>query len=209
MAAQRGEYRKSAQRREAILDAAFKVFSQRGYVATSVSEIAREVGMTQPGLLHHFDGKLALLQAVLERRDLFALETIGARTDIDFLSALVEIARRNQRERGVVQLYAILAAEATNRSHPAHEYFERRFRMIVDGTSRAFEQARAKGLLRPGTDPHQAALESTAFAEGLQLLWLQGFDEIDLVEQTRNSINRYLAEPLPVQGSPLPVAAAL
>lgn len=193
---QRGQYRKSAQRREEIVEAAFAVFARSGYVASSVSEIAREVGMSQPGLLHHFDGKPALLQAVLENRDAKAQQTIAGKEGIDFFRALVDISAESQQQPGIVQLYTILSAEATNDEHPAHDYFVRRSRLIVSEMARAFESAQEQQQLQPGLSPLQAALESVAFTEGLQLLWLQGFVEVDLGEQARTFFNRYFREPL-------------
>ena len=46
--------------RKAILEAALDVFAERGYRGTSLTEIATRVGMTQPGLLHHFGTKADL-----------------------------------------------------------------------------------------------------------------------------------------------------
>lgn len=195
MSIPRGQYRKSAQRREEIIEAAFAVFARSGYAASSVSEVAREVGMSQPGLLHHFDGKPALLQAVLENRDTRA-QRIAGKDGIDFFRALVEISTRNQEERGIVQLYTVLAGEATNREHPAHDYFVRRSRLIVNEMTNAFETAQDLGQLKPGVRPRQAALATMAFTEGLQTLWLQGFVEIDLGAQAREFMGAYFQEEL-------------
>lgn len=53
--------------RSAILDAAERLFAQRGYAATSVREIAQQVEVT-PAMVHYYFGsKHALLQQVLER----------------------------------------------------------------------------------------------------------------------------------------------
>lgn len=54
-------------RRDDFIDAAARLFMGRGYVATSVREIAAEVGCTEAALYYHFkDGKRALLRAVVE-----------------------------------------------------------------------------------------------------------------------------------------------
>jgi AcrR family transcriptional regulator len=196
MAGPRGEYRKSAERRAQILDAAFDVFSRNGYTATSVNEIARVVGISQTGVIHHFaGGKIALLRAVLERRDAAAVSVLAGRTGRDFLRGLVEISRTQRDQRGVVQLYTILAAEATDPEHPARAYFVERFRAIADGVAEAYEQVRAEGGLREGVDPRRAALSSLASIEGLQLLWLDGLD-VDIAEDSRRTINSFLVDPI-------------
>lgn len=50
----------------AILAAAREQFLSRGYQATSTREIARQVGITQPALYHHFSDKEAIFLAVVE-----------------------------------------------------------------------------------------------------------------------------------------------
>ncbi|WP_062201381.1 TetR/AcrR family transcriptional regulator [Demequina salsinemoris] len=192
MAGQRGEYAKSAKRREEILDAAFTVFSRSGFTGATVSEIAREVGMSQPGLLHHYDGKLAMLEAVFERRDQVALDILSGRRDLEFLRGLVEISRRNHEKRDLIRLYTVIAAEATNPDHPAHAHFQRRFDRVVSGTEQAFAQAAELGLLKEGVTPRDAALSSIAQTEGLQLLWLSGFNEIDMAEGARLHMQQFL-----------------
>ncbi|WP_062464098.1 TetR/AcrR family transcriptional regulator [Demequina soli] len=202
MATQRGAYKKSAKRREEILDAAFDVFSRQGYTAASVNEIARTVGMTQPGLLHHFGNKLALLEAVLERRDQLALDILSGRHDVEFLYGLLEIARRNKAVPGLLRLYSILAAESSTPDHPAHAFIARRLGNVVGGTTRAFEEMQERGMLRDGVDPRSAALEITAIAEGLQLLWLQGID-VDMERIIRGHFDSYLETPLDTSAAQL------
>jgi AcrR family transcriptional regulator len=106
MAGPRGEYRKSAERRAQILEAAFTVFAKNGYTASSVNEIARAVGMTQTGVLHHFaGGKIALMRAVMEQRDARSADSLAGLHGRDFLAGLVQISRVQAGQRGVVQLY--------------------------------------------------------------------------------------------------------
>lgn len=52
-------------RRDKIVEEAAKLFMERGYEATSVREISREVGVTEAALYYHFDGKRDLLREVI------------------------------------------------------------------------------------------------------------------------------------------------
>ena len=55
-------------RREQIIDAAMRAFSQKGYSRATNKDIAREAGIT-PGLIYHyFESKEALLKAIIEER---------------------------------------------------------------------------------------------------------------------------------------------
>jgi TetR/AcrR family transcriptional regulator, cholesterol catabolism regulator len=50
-----------------IVDAATRIFSERGYHAASMSEIADRVGMRKPSLYHHIRSKEDLLFAIHEQ----------------------------------------------------------------------------------------------------------------------------------------------
>ena len=53
--------------RQRILDVAAALFLERGYLGTSLREIASEVGMKPGSLYYHFASKEALLEAILRR----------------------------------------------------------------------------------------------------------------------------------------------
>jgi len=59
--------RKGQRTAERLLDAAERLFADRGYEATALRDVAEAVNIRQPGLYRHFDSKDALYRRVLER----------------------------------------------------------------------------------------------------------------------------------------------
>lgn len=57
----------AAERRELILEAAGRLFGERGYAHTNLDQIAAAAGVTKPILYRHFDSKKALYLALLAR----------------------------------------------------------------------------------------------------------------------------------------------
>lgn len=191
-----GAYAKTPQRREEILDAAFGVFARYGYLNSSMSEIAKRAGMTMPGVTHHFPTKSGLLEAVLLQRDLDAASHLEGKRSLDFLRGLLEIAERDERDRGLTQLFAILAAEATTDDHPAHGYFRDRYVLILDRVRSAFEDAAQRGELREGVVPAEAAQMYVALSDGLQLQRLYGVSSVAQSAVTRRFLEGVVGVPL-------------
>lgn len=68
--------RKSAETRQQIIDAAYTLFYQSGFMRTGVDAIANAAGITKRTLYQHFGSKDALIEAVLEHQHQIALERI-------------------------------------------------------------------------------------------------------------------------------------
>jgi len=62
---------------ERILDAAEESFAKRGFVATTMRDVAASVGIRIPSLYNHFENKEALYAAVLERDLRPVLKALG------------------------------------------------------------------------------------------------------------------------------------
>jgi TetR/AcrR family transcriptional regulator, cholesterol catabolism regulator len=111
---------RGAVKREQILDAAAKVLARRGYAATTLAEIAEEVGSAGAGsLYYHFDSREELIEELLRRGVAAAFEE--SRRAVASLSAS---AAPLERLEAVIRahLRAILVesdyARASGRSAP-------------------------------------------------------------------------------------------
>jgi AcrR family transcriptional regulator len=188
----RGSYAKSELTKAAILDSALEVFAEGGFRSGSLRDVSQRVGMSEAGLLHHFRSKSHLLSAVLERRDALAAQFVPPHpTDgVRAMQGLIDLARFNASEPGVVELYCTLSAEATAPDHPAHAYFVDRYAEKRSALMDAFDDLSRRGMLRDGVTPRGAALSTLAVMDGLQVQWLLERASLDMAEQLRLHILR-------------------
>ncbi len=179
--------------RERILDAAIGAFADQGYEGTSLARIADSVGLSQPGLLHHFPSKRALLLAELERRDSVDSERFGLPGRVDGLAALdamVALMAQNARMPGIVQSFAVLTGESAAESHPGRAYFTQRYARLRSELADALAAGVARGELRAGTDCLAVATEVFAVMDGLQVQWLHDPRSVAMVELFRTYVAR-------------------
>ena len=53
--------------KERILDIALELFAQNGYLGTSMSDIAKQLGFTKAALYKHYTSKQEILDQIVER----------------------------------------------------------------------------------------------------------------------------------------------
>jgi len=178
-------------RRDAILRAAEEVFVSQGYKAGSLQSIAERVGLTQPGLLHHFPTKEHLFIEILEARDAQdqeLMEHFVAEARGDLFEGLIAICQHNVETPGLTRTFTILAAESVSRDHPGHAWFVGRFRRTRGSLAAQFGQAQRAGWMSPYVDVELLATQILAMWDGLALQWELDPDEVDLV----GGLTRYL-----------------
>jgi AcrR family transcriptional regulator len=191
----RGEYAKTPERRQQIVDAAIEVFSSSGFHKGSIRDVAEKAGLSQAGLLHHYPSKEHLLEAVLTWRDEQTRKSLGEPMPegVDFLRGMVRAAEYNASTPELVELHVIVSAEGTSQEHPLREYFVRRYAWVLHLTREAFERAAAEGQLQPGVDCASAARTLVALMDGLQIQWLLDRDHVDMAADLRRYLQPLLA----------------
>jgi AcrR family transcriptional regulator len=148
---------------------AAQLFRDRGYDATSVSDVARALGMTKAGLYHHFESKEALLFEImmygLDRvRDDVIIPARSIRDPEARLRAMiVSHARIATRGQGAV---AHLGDEIRALPPAGRRQIEQRMRVYFDLIRDTLRELKASGRLR-NVDPTVATFSLLGM-----ILWL-------------------------------------
>ena len=184
--------------RKAILEAALDVFAERGYRGTSLTEIATRVGMTQPGLLHHFGTKEDLLLEVVRAHEERTGPDVSSHMNpasLHMQQAIETLGTVNAPEPVEQLLLTTLSAEAVPDDHPLHEHFVQRYRDNRRKLTSTLRRAQAAGSVRDDIDPATTATEIIATLDGLRLQWLLDPKKVDL-QQSLAAYAKRVAEEL-------------
>jgi AcrR family transcriptional regulator len=128
-----------------------QIFRDRGFDATSVSDIARALGFTKAGLYHHFESKEALLFEIMmfgldKVRDEVILPVRAIRDPEERLRQLIlRHARITTRAQGAV---AHLQDEIRALPPAARKQIEHRMRVYFDLVRSTLDELHASGRLR-------------------------------------------------------------
>ena len=99
--------RRKAETRQGLLDAAYKVFAQRGYAQATIDDIAAACGVSKGAVYHHFASKEELFRAILEERGKGHLTTIDlAATTHTRSPTIFELLRKLNLEHRVTPVLA-------------------------------------------------------------------------------------------------------
>jgi TetR/AcrR family acrAB operon transcriptional repressor len=188
----------AAQTRESLLDAAQEVFVEKGVSRSTLEDIARRAGCTRGAVYWHFDNKLALLSALLDRTELALFDDFermmqGAADDPvgalrNMCAHAVDDVMRNPRSRKTMQI-VFHRCEFTGDTAALVERHQQRVRWFLDVGERAFIAARERGQIRADLCPRFCALMLHTMMAGLLRDWLFMPDQIDLAPVARAMVD--------------------
>jgi AcrR family transcriptional regulator len=171
----RGPYRTGIRRREQLVGIAMDVFGEHGFAGGSLRTIAEQAGVNHATLIQHFGSKEGLLTAVLEEWDRRTVE--NSLTDVsglDYFRRLPDVMAAHQDNRGLLELFTTIAAEASNPAHPGHEFITRRYATNLATLAAHLREAVGAGDIIH-LSPAQIEIEVrllTAMMDGIGLQWL-------------------------------------
>lgn len=196
--------RRSAETRGMILDAAARLFANRGYGQTSVDSVIADAGLSKGAFYHHFVSKEALLAALLDDRQRRCAEQMQAavtpasslREAIDRLVAASFVT--TEADADGVRLYFEFCLQAT-RDPAAQEVVAKSLaecRNVVAGMLKIAQPAAVRGDL----DADAAATLLVSLFDGIALHRAISPDAVgldDLIGPSGDLIERFVTDGQP------------
>lgn len=161
---------KGDDRKQRIIAIAERMVVRNGWRNTSLAQIAREAGVTPAGLLHHFESKEQLLNAVLDARD--ADDDTHADRAGDLITEICRVAERFDRAPELVGTFTVLLIENIEPDAPLHDRLLKRQQAAVGIVADLIRSGQKRGRYRTDFDPAVKAIEILAFVNGMETAWL-------------------------------------
>jgi AcrR family transcriptional regulator len=156
---------RSARTRVEILEAAITLFARRGFLATTMMDLARAIRMTPGALYWHFPTKEDLLLAAIEELHLRCLHEfmdlgrahrrLPAREQLQAFIDRMQRFLRCHREYGI--FFAMLAAEAAESNERVAEAIREKLELYAKEVERIIRHGQKTGEIRQDVDALHAA----------------------------------------------------
>lgn len=172
------------QTRQDLLDAALTVFSQKGYTATRLEDVARTAGVTRGAIYHHFGSKADLYGALIDEANMVGNSAIDQAVNEG--GSFIEIVSRilvytfalleDDRRFGEVMALQLTTPDVEVLSQRRYEEALE----LVNSISKFFRVIIEQGELRRDLDPVTAARGFLGYQYGLASLWLFNRDAFSI-----------------------------
>jgi AcrR family transcriptional regulator len=177
--ARRGSDRSEATR-AALIETAAELFASRGYVQTSMRDIAREGPVSMGAIYIHFKNKAELLVEALETKISEDLESMGASTErpIDHVQRLTAAGQDIETRRDLRALL-VQAAAASQTDEETRTRVRQAQQVHVGDWTQRYEANRKRLRLDEQLDVPTAVLYTWAVELGLGVLEAFGMGPTD------------------------------
>lgn len=179
----------AAETRQKVLDAALKVFSEKGYQAARLEDIAEEAGVTRGAIYWHFGSKeqpsslgakanlyntlvgttMQGIQSVVER----AVAVGGSFLDVQrrVMVYIIRMLEDDARYRAVMELTILKTGYAPELAEGIRKKNEIA-RQVEQEVAAVFRRGIAAGAIRADLDPVICARAMQAYINGVCLNWI-------------------------------------
>jgi len=187
--------------RERLLDAAERVFLDRGVGHATLAEVADAAGVTRGAVYHHFDSKAELFEAMVARAEM-PMDTAFAPAEASVTDALGALRERvlnalqhlasSARVRRVFEV-VFLRCEYTDELAAVEKRRLKEREHCLGLCGGLLEQAVAQGQLPRNTDTRAASLLLHTLVGGLMRDWVQAPRSFDLRTAAPQLVDLFLA----------------
>jgi AcrR family transcriptional regulator len=163
--------------RAALVELATEMFAEKGYIQTSIRDIARSASMTSGAIYGHFRNKADLLVEAINERTAVELEaqSMGLDGENDYVETLTRLARDYPKRRRlralILQGAAASLTDEETRARLREEQLSH-LRVWIKG----YEQERERLGIHPDVDLHSAVVYTWAVEVGLGVLEAIGIE---------------------------------
>ena len=177
------------QTRQAILDAAVDVFTDRGVAKATLEGVAKAANVTRGAVYWHFKNKREIFDALRDRlhspfiqRVLEGLEVehpdpIGQLQEI-CTNLLVELDDDEQKRKALTLF--LLKCDYSGELAESQAQFNEQKKQKIDSFCRYFEKAQEQGKLAEGADPKMLTIAMNCYLRGIVIEYLETPDEFDI-----------------------------
>lgn len=165
-----------------IVAAAFAVFSERGFAAARLDEIARRAGVSKGALYLYFETKEDLFRAVVRQSVVPNVQVVTAMAEAypgpfaELIGLLLPRMAAVMQASGIGKVAKMVIGESGNFPELARAWHDDVVTVALGAISRVIERAQARGEVRPG-DPRTHAF-SLIGPMLMSVLWRETFEPI-------------------------------
>ena len=188
---------KGEDRKQRILEVAQRLVTRNGWRNTTLSQIAKEAGVSAAGLLHHFESKEQLLHAVVDARD--ADDDAHADRSGDLLEEIARAGERAERAPELVGTYSVLLVENLMPDAPLHDRLLARQQAAIQIVTSLIRRGQESGRYRNDFDAATKAVQIVSLVNGLEITWLldQSVPLREALREYANSLAKEFAPDTP------------
>jgi AcrR family transcriptional regulator len=163
--------------RAALVELATDLFAERGYVQTSIRDIARAGNLTSGAIYGHFRNKADLLVEAINQRTAIELEaqSTGFEGESDYIEVLTRNAR-SYRERRRLRALIVQGAAAALTDEETREKLREEQLSHLDAWIAGYTEQRERLGIDPSVDVPTAVLVTWATEVGLGVLEAVGIE---------------------------------
>ena len=142
-----------AARRNQILDAATKVFAEKGFHPTTIKDIAREAGIADGTIYNYFENKTALMLGIFDRLNESdkRVEDFSKFTEVDFRSFMKAYLRHRLTvfQAGNFEVFRVVVSEIMVNKELRELYYRKIVEPTFSMAEAYFQQWAAQHIIKP------------------------------------------------------------